>query len=801
MGRDTLKNLAHPYTNALIGLGGVVISYCAWHNNAWSDTQWLLLGLITAIVSMRIAIPIPSVKGEITLYDTFVFIALFTYGTEPGTLLAAVAGYGASVRCAKTKRSYAINITAVALSVFLSANLTRLILGYRLSELTSQSALLGKFTLALGLMAILYYLVNTFLIAVVVTMRTGQDLRKVWTEGFLWSAVSYFVGAFAAGVTVVVMQIAGIYGLITLIPTMALTYLSYRKFFDKVEASNQHIRSLADLHLATIEALAMAIDAKDRVSRGHVRRVQITALEIADEMGIKDESLLEALKAGALLHDIGKLAVPDHILNKPGELTPAEFAKVAVHPEIGAHILSQVSFPYPVVPIILHHHERWDGQGYPHRLRGEDIPLGARILAVADNYDALRINRNAPGIAPLDWVVNEMQERAGKVLDPKIVEACCRATDRIEEKLNQALILKVDLETESERNVNRTTKRLTDVYQDIADAHREVLALYELSQTLANTDNLAVLLETLANRIARDVRYDTCAIFLTESSHEKVRVVYAAGKHKEAFEGKFIAWGYGLSGWAAANKSPMINSRGNLDFPFLSPNVQATVLPLVYHGKALGVIAFYIADHTYDADEIRLIESFAHHAGVALNNVLTLEETRENAFTDQLTGLPNARHLSKMIEEFDVSKDGQTLTLLMLDLDGFKLVNDTYGHHVGDELLRRIGVVLRDNLRGSDTLVRYGGDEFIGVLNEASPQLVQQLILQLQRAVENFELVVPPGRVAKVGVSIGQAIFPKDGHTVEQLLVAADQRMYLNKRERKMKKANKVLEFPTGTEA
>jgi len=299
------------------------------------------------------------------------------------------------------------------------------------------------------------------------------------------------------------------------------------------------------------------------------------------------------------------------------------------------------------------------------------------------------------------------------------------------------------------------------------------------------------------------VPYDTCAIFLADERREKVRVVYAAGQHGPELEGKFIAWGYGLSGWTAANTAPMINARAHIDFPFFIqsgvPVMYATALPLTYLGKTLGVITLYTTDH-YNEDEVRLIESFANHASVALNNVLTLEETRENAFTDELTGLPNARYLNLLLEQqLEVSDASSTLTLLMLDLDGFKDVNDTYGHHIGDEMLRRIGQILRDNLRSSDAIVRYGGDEFIGVLHAASPQLVEQLILQLQKAVDTFELPAGNSRTARVGVSIGQAIFPKDGRTVEELIVAADQRMYSNKRERKTGKLPNIIEFRTGT--
>jgi diguanylate cyclase (GGDEF)-like protein/putative nucleotidyltransferase with HDIG domain len=811
MGSKARKRSARFYTDALIALGAAVLVYgLVKFAAAPPGLDWWLLALVTAVISVRVAIRIPSFKGEVTVYDAFIFISLFLHGPEAGALLAAIAGYGASVRCAKTKRSYAVNVTTMALSVFVAATVTRWLMSEALPELARQNDALGHFIFALGFVTLLYYFINTVTIAVAIAMRTGEPVYTVWRDGFLWLSVSYFAGALAAGLTLGAMKAAGLNGFLIIVPVLLLTYFSYQRFFDKVETSNRHARALADLHLSTIEALALAIDAKDRVSRGHARRAQIIALEIARELGVTDEALLEALQAAAILHDIGKLAVPDHILNKPGELSKAEFAKVKVHPEIGARILSSIAFPYPVAPIVRYHHERWDGQGYPEGRSGEAIPLGARILAAADIYDALRVNRNSPTGATPEQVLEEIRARSGTFLDPQVAAACCRAAARIEEQLNRALILKVELEDHARDDPReaRLTKRLadSDVYQNIADAQREVLALYELSQDLSSTLNLPHLLEVLASRIAHVLHYDTCAIFLADAPREKVRVAYAAGHHSQGLEGKFIAWGYGLSGWAAANNAPMINARAHLDFPFLTqgalPLLNATALPLTYQGKALGVITLYTTEHYYDDDEIRLVEAFAHHAAVALNNVLTFEETRENAFTDKLTGLPNARHLQLLLERQLAASDGEgSFTLLMLDLDGFKLVNDNYGHHLGDEMLRRVSTILRNNLRSSDTLVRYGGDEFIGVIGAASPQLVQQLILQLQKAVDSFELPVGSGRVAKVGVSIGQAVFPKDGRTLEELVITADQRMFSNKRERKGRATSrlKVIEFPTGT--
>ena len=127
----------------------------------------------------------------------------------------------------------------------------------------------------------------------------------------------------------------------------------------------RHVAQMNDLYMSTIEALAMAVDAKDQITHGHIRRVQVFALELAKRLGVSEERQLNAIATAALLHDMGKLAIPEHILNKPGKLTPAEFDKMKRHADIGADLLTSVRFPYPVVPIVRHHHENWDGTGYP----------------------------------------------------------------------------------------------------------------------------------------------------------------------------------------------------------------------------------------------------------------------------------------------------------------------------------------------------------------------------------------------------------------------------------------------------
>ncbi|HKP59355.1 MAG TPA: HD-GYP domain-containing protein, partial [Polyangiales bacterium] len=156
---------------------------------------------------------------------------------------------------------------------------------------------------------------------------------------------------------------------------------------------------------------------------GHIRRVQVYTIELAKLLGVKDERQLKAIEAAALLHDMGKLAIPEHILNKPGKLTAAEFEKMKRHAPIGAEILSSIEFPYPVVPIVRHHHENWDGTGYPDRLKGEEIPLGARLLSVVDCFDALTSDRPYRRRMTDEQALAILKDRRGVMYDPAVVDA------------------------------------------------------------------------------------------------------------------------------------------------------------------------------------------------------------------------------------------------------------------------------------------------------------------------------------------------------------------------------------------
>ena len=190
-------------------------------------------------------------------------------------------------------------------------------------------------------------------------------------------------------------------------------------------SSDAHAQQLAALHRRTIETLAVAVEAKDQTTHDHLARVEVYAMAIGRELGLNEDEL-KALEAAALLHDIGKVAVPEQIISKPGRLTREEFEKMKIHPVVGAELVEQVDFPYPVAPIVRAHHEKWNGSGYPDGLSGENIPIGARILAAVDCLDALASDRQYRRALPLDEAMAVVRKEAGTSYDPRVVEVLAR---------------------------------------------------------------------------------------------------------------------------------------------------------------------------------------------------------------------------------------------------------------------------------------------------------------------------------------------------------------------------------------
>src|SRR5829696_1798384 len=571
------------------------------------------------------------------------------------------------------------------------------------------------------------------------------------------------------------------------------TYLIYRGARARVQSKTDEVEALSQLHLATAEALATAIDAKDQTTHCHVRRVQTYAAGMGEVFGLSPAEIA-ALKAGALLHDVGKLAVPPHILNKPGPLTPAEFEKMKIHTVVGAQILGRVDFPYPVIPIVRHHHEQWDGRGYPDKLRGEQIPITARIISVVDCFDSVREDRPFRRSMTRDEATALLLRGAGIHFDPLVVEQFFKHLPRFE-----AQIAALGLQHQPANNSTEPPIQLSDVdmiqtrergcfiaYDQIKKAHREVYALYEIARTFGTSLNVEHTLEILVDKVGHVVPFDTCIVFFYDEQSGYATARHVAGKNAQKLAGRCIALGQGVTGFALANRSPVNQLHPSLDFTDINPEAaikyrSMASLPLFKDDVLLGALSVYSIDlEQYTDDHMRLLETVTRLASDALANAMQHAEAESNALTDPLTGLPNARYLALRFEEeaARARRTDRAFQVVMLDLDEFKNVNDTYGHKAGDKMLREVAHLIASQLREYDFLARSGGDEFVALVQEVVGSQVEDLCMRIESAVSKFSLPLGRNRSARVGISVGTATFGVDGDTLDQLVVAADKEMY-----------------------
>jgi diguanylate cyclase (GGDEF)-like protein/putative nucleotidyltransferase with HDIG domain len=623
---------------------------------------------------------------------------------------------------------------------------------------------------------------------------------------------------------------------LVLIPILGIAYLIVRIHRAEVSTGLRRLDALMRTHLSTIEALTIAIDAKDPLSRGHVRRVQAYALVLASRLRIP-EAQLQALRTAALLHDIGKLAIPDHLLNKPGRLSAIEFQKVKAHPAIGAEILSNVEFPYPVLPIIRHHHERWDGSGYPDGLAGEAIPCGARILAVADTFEALTSDRAYRKRRTPEEAAEFIASRSGADFDPGVVATLHRHLEAVVAAgaamdgstpshgatapaaagvadrggFGASLHRGFSAREEASDGPPDATRPPGDrsvegALGDIYSAQREVYALYEIAQTLGSSLRLEEVLELVVSKIGQLVPYRTCAIYLARDGGEWLTARFVCGANAGDLRGRSMQPGEGITGWAAQQRSARFSTSPELDLAGIAVEAgeysMVAAFPICHDAEVLGVITLYFPrDVPCQDDHIRIMDLIAKLSAGAVFNSTVFTETQEFALTDDLTNLPNSRHLRQMFEQERIrsQQSGQPMALLEMDLDRFKPINDRHGHARGDLYLKEVARILRGHLRDRDVLVRLSGDEFAAILPLTGFAPAALLAERLQQAVDTFVLKPDEKTTLRAGLSVGVAIYPHDGESLETLLAHADANMYRNKRVRRSAQARpspNVIPFP-----
>jgi len=802
---------ARTYWCVMVVVGLAVFAWAVLNMNGLSAIEWAeFAGLLSLVVlAGSNPIRIPNTKSSFTAGDTFTFLAILFLGVPSAILIGIADSFVSSRRTSQRRASWIGAPAMMGITVFITGH--AFYFGIEQLARVAQHPLglasvpLPRLFVAIVLMAMLQCFLNGFTISTLYALKDRNPIWKFWRDGYLWTSSSFLAAAVATGVIYSAISRFGFIYVLLSLPVMAITFWSYQIYFEKINTKTREAEDLSHLHLATVEALATAIDAKDQTSHCHVRRVQIYTDGLGRLMGLSDSDLA-ALRAGALLHDVGKLAVPDHILNKPGALTPAEFEKTKVHTVVGAEILSRISFPYPVVPIVRHHHERWDGCGYPDGLRGEQIPITARIMSVIDCFDSAREDRPFRTGMTREEAIALLRKGAGSHFDPKIIELFIHHLPQFESEIAvHGLDHQIHVSSPgpliapAEDEVTRVRENASfAAYDQIRNAHSEAYALYEMARKFGSSLEVEETLSVLVDKVGHLVPFDTCVVYLYDDVKGYAETALAIGLDADLLRNRCIAPGEGVTGFALANRRPVNRLQPKLDFGGLDiaderKYQSMASLPLFKGDMLLGALSLYsMTLKEYSDNQIGLLETVTRLASDALANAMHHAQAESNALTDQLTALPNARGLHLRFDE-EVARARRTnraFQVVMLDLDDFKLVNDNFGHRIGDRMLRDVANLIQSQLREYDFLARYAGDEFVALLPDLTEPQVEELRERIERIVSSFALNVRGETRARVGISIGASVFGVDGETLDQLLIAADQAMY------RAKSAHKTASLP-----
>jgi putative nucleotidyltransferase with HDIG domain len=579
------------------------------------SADWLVLAGL-ALLTGSFTVKVPSVPARLSVSETFVFAAVLLYGPGVATVIVALDTLVMSLRLRTGQRSayrLLFNIAGGSLAIWISGQIFFSLAG---TASVPVNFTLERLFLPLAALSISCFLLNTWLIAVALSFERSIPAYTIWRTNFVWLVLNYIGGASVATLLVSYTQNVNLTALGIIIPLLFITYLSFRTSMGRLEDANRHVSQLNELYLSAIETLAMAVDAKDQITHGHIRRVQVYAAELAKRLGVTDERQLKAIEAAALLHDMGKLAIPEHILNKPGKLTPGEFETMKRHSDIGADLLSSIPFPYPVVPIVRHHHENWDGTGYPNRISGPDIPFGARILSVVDCFDALTSDRPYRPRLSTEAAFAILQERRGTMYDPLIVDTFTAAYPSI---APAAIRAGHEAKTLIPPTSPFAQEKVSALHQ-IHAGSTEGVALLEARRLLSKANTPGEALAAVSAIIRQLTPATIVAFYEVDSDRGILRCTHAVGDEDALLTGFEIPNGERTTGWAAANQCSIINSVASLDLGSVAdsstPPLKSTLCAPARDG--LGALTLYSTlespftdRHRYMAEQIAnfLVES------------------------------------------------------------------------------------------------------------------------------------------------------------------------------------------------
>ena len=731
--------------------------------------RWMLLAVLT-LISGTATVKLPSVPATISISETFVFTAVLLFGPAAGALTVALDALVISIWLAWRGHPLyrlAFNVAALPASLWVGANIYYWIGDVPPLYLSREAIDITRLIGPLVCFTVSYFLLNSWLIALAISLEKGTSPIKVWKDNFAWLSLNYFGGASVAALLITYTRSIDYAYLAFALPLLAIIYFTFSMSLGRVEDAHKHLKELNKLYLSTIETLAMAIDAKDQITHGHIRRVQTFAVRLAEELGVTDSAQISAIEAASLLHDMGKLAVPEYILNKPGPLTPAEFEKMKLHASVGADILSSIEFPYPVVPIVRHHHENWDGTGYPDRLKGSEIPIGARILSVVDCFDALTSDRPYRPRLPDREAMRILLDRSGTMYDPLIVDTFLRLHDRLTVSPISGALPTTGALSAIAAGSSAHFSTSDAGLEDIAASTEESLILYELTRELSARRDFYEITSLLSRHLRRLMPATTTVVYLYSSESDELVVAGAEGEHSPHLSGLRIPRGQRLSGWVAANKQTIVNSDPALDLGeavrSFAPRLRSCLSAALISDELLvGVLTLYSTkEFAFLDDHGRIISS------VAPQIAKSLQAAVERGHSSARSTTPDVTLISGVERAFaSMARSSGPISVLFVEVEGVP------GRGLGH--VPFVKECLRQALRVSDSVFDYGEGQLVVLLPQAEASEASAFARRIQKLVNAFN--VEETGDSRPLVIVGTATSPDDGLELSSIIQRAQAR-------------------------
>jgi putative nucleotidyltransferase with HDIG domain len=603
------------YLGAVIAVGGVAIAASiAQLPHTPFVREWVLFAVL-GVLAGSYAVKVPGISARISVSDTFFLASAMLFGPAPAMLAMGVDSALMSWRRSYSRAKLLFNACGPALSLYVATQVFFVVAG--VPPLAAERAPLGSLIVPLASMTVVWFVLNSGLTAVALALDSRQPVLVVWRR-FAVLSVNYAAAASASFCVVIVLHNANMTAAAAVLPLVFIFHLTIQSWLGRLDDAQQHIAKVDRLYLSTIETLATAIEAKDGVTHDHIRRVQNYAVGLARALGVADDCTIKAIEAAALLHDTGKLAVPEHILNKPGKLTPSEFDQMKLHVDVGADILSAIDFPYPVVPIVRCHHENWDGTGYPRGVKGTDIPIGARILSVVDCFDALTSDRPYRRALSDDAAMAILNERRGTMYDPLVVDTFVRVLPDIAHRslpptAHHEALAQISRAAAPPAGTPAPPAPPPDLRTDTPD---DLLALVSLARVVTRDSSFADVLSLAGAQLRRLVPLGTCVIYLLDDDGQDLVAEHAGGPLAALLRGTSIRVSQKLTGWVAANRRTIVNSDAALDLADIAPDAHRTCVstPLLDGETLVGVLTVYAEEAgTFAEEQGRMLQMVAPH--------------------------------------------------------------------------------------------------------------------------------------------------------------------------------------------